>query len=67
MLEYVCSLAGLKIDDVYEQDERYMRPSDVPFLKGNPSKIMALGWRPEYDWKSLLKEMYENDLGYASL
>lgn len=67
MLEYVCSLAGLNAEEVYRADERYMRPSDVPFLKGNPSKIMALGWRPEYDWKSLLKEMYENDLGYASL
>jgi GDPmannose 4,6-dehydratase len=67
MLGYVCSLSGLKDDEVYEADERFMRPSDVPFLKGNPSKIMSLGWKPEYDWKALLKEMYELDFGYASL
>ncbi len=63
MLEYVCSLADLDIKDVYEMDERYMRPSDVPFLLGNPSKIKnELGWEPKYSWKALLKEMYENDL-----
>tara|TARA_Y100000034_G_scaffold136459_1_gene213049 strand:- start:3719 stop:4705 length:987 start_codon:yes stop_codon:yes gene_type:complete len=63
MFKYVCDLADLDFDDVYQVDERYMRPSDVPYLCGNPSKIMnELGWRPEYSWKSLLKEMYENDI-----
>lgn len=62
MLEYVCSLADLDIEDVYVADPRFLRPSDVPFLKGNAAKMQALGWKPEYDWKSLLKEMYEADL-----
>jgi len=63
MLEYVCFLADLDIEDVYELDERYMRPSEVPRLLGNPSKIKKdLGWSPVYSWKKLLKEMYENDL-----
>ena len=66
MLEYVCSLAGLNIDDVYEKDERYMRPSDIPDLKGDSRLIRgALDWEPKYDWKMLLKEMYENDLKNA--
>lgn len=63
MLEYVCSLAELDPSAVYEMDERFMRPSDVPVLLGNPAKISRkLGWKPEYDWKQLLKEMYENDI-----
>tara|TARA_A200000159_G_scaffold164855_1_gene196795 strand:+ start:2612 stop:3604 length:993 start_codon:yes stop_codon:yes gene_type:complete len=63
MLKYVCELAGLSIDKVYEQDERFMRPSEVPFLLGNPAKIISdLGWEPSYSWKDLLKEMYEADL-----
>ena len=63
MLEYVCELAGLEFDKVYKMDERFMRPSEVPFLLGNPSKIMSeLGWEPEYSWKRLLKEMYDNDI-----
>jgi GDPmannose 4,6-dehydratase len=67
MLEYVCSLANLDINSVYQADERFMRPSDVPFLKGNPEKIKRLGWTPNYTWKDLLQEMYEFDLGIANL
>lgn len=67
MAEYVCSLAGLSYDDIYEQDERFMRPSDVPYLKGNPeSAFKDLNWKPEHNWKSLLKLMYENDLKIES-
>jgi GDPmannose 4,6-dehydratase len=62
MLENVCLLAGLKLEDVYRQDERFMRPSDVPFLLGRPEKIVELGWEPVYCWRTLLLEMYENDL-----
>jgi GDPmannose 4,6-dehydratase len=62
MLRYTCELAGLEFDNVYEQDPRFMRPSDVPYLLGNPSKASSkLGWVPEYTWKDLLKEMYIND------
>jgi GDPmannose 4,6-dehydratase len=63
MLEHVCGLANLKIEDVYIQDERFMRPSEVPRLLGNPTKIRQVtGWKLEYTWKSLLTEMYEHDL-----
>ena len=63
MLEYVCKLADLKYDDVYEMNPKFMRPSDIPYLKGNPAKIKALGWKPKYTWQTLLKEMYSYDLG----
>jgi GDPmannose 4,6-dehydratase len=67
MLKYVCSLASLNFEEVYEQDQRFMRPSDVPFLLGNSEKAQKkLGWKPEYNWKKLLEEMYENDLSYLS-
>jgi len=67
MFRYVCSLADLDFDDCYQMDEQFMRPSEVPVLVGNPSKITTeLGWKPEYNWKSLLKEMYENDLDLES-
>lgn len=63
MLEYVCELGDLSFDSVYEQDPRFMRPSDVPYLRGDATKAMkVLGWRPEYDWKKLLEEMFNNDL-----
>jgi len=66
MLEHICNIAGLKIEDVYEMDQRFMRPSDVPFLLGDATKAREiLGWTPEYDWKKLLTEMYQND--YAEI
>jgi GDPmannose 4,6-dehydratase len=62
MLEYVCYLAGLDYKDVYERDERYMRPSDVPYLLGDCTKAKSeLQWQPEYNWQSTLKAMFEND------
>lgn len=67
MFCYVCELSGLKFEDVYESDPRFMRPSEVPFLRGNPSKANSvLNWKPEYNWKELLKEMYEADLSELS-
>ena len=62
MFKHVCVLAGLKFEDVYRQDERFMRPSEVKYLLGNSAKIRARGWEPKHDWKSLLTAMYEHDL-----
>ena len=63
MFRYVCALAGLDFEDVYELDKRFIRPSDVPYLLGSSEKArITLGWTPEYTWKELLREMYENDL-----
>lgn len=63
MLEYVCELADLDPNEVYVPDERFMRPSDVPYLLGDPTKIKRqLNWSPTYTWQTLLKEMYEHDL-----
>jgi GDPmannose 4,6-dehydratase len=62
MFRHVCGLADLKFEDVYRQDEKYMRPSDVPFLRGNATKIRTLGWEPAYTWQTILEQMYQNDL-----
>jgi len=67
MFRYVASLAHLKFEDIYEQDARFMRPSEVPFLLGNSSLAKKeLAWEPKYDWKSLLQEMFEHDLAILS-
>jgi GDPmannose 4,6-dehydratase len=63
MFRYVASLAGLKFEDIYEQDARFMRPSEVPFLLGNSSLAKKeLAWEPKYNWKTLLEDMFEYDL-----
>ena len=62
-IQYVCDLAELNFDDVYEINKEFMRPADVPYLCGDSSKARStLGWSPSYDWKKVLKEMYKSDL-----
>ena len=63
MFEFVCKIANLNFCEIYKLDERFIRPSDVPFLLGNSSKIKnELGWEPKYNFETLLKEMYTNDI-----
>lgn len=44
-------------------DERYFRPTEVDLLIGDPTKAQTkLGWKPEYDLLSLVKDMVFSDL-----
>ncbi|NVO21402.1 MAG: GDP-mannose 4,6-dehydratase [Bacteroidetes bacterium] len=48
---------------VVEVDPQYFRPTEVDLLLGDPSKARTkLGWEPEYDLDSLVKDMIEADL-----
>ena len=40
-----------------------MRPSEVPYLKGNYSKArVVLGWDPKVDFDQLVSRMVEYDI-----
>lgn len=61
--EYVCNLANVDPEKALYINSEFYRPLEVNVLKGDPTKIKtALGWEPAYNWKTLLMEMYENDL-----
>lgn len=65
-LEESFGLAGLDWRDHVEIDPRYFRPAEVDYLLGDASKIkQKLGWSPRIDFKQLVREMYEHDLGQA--
>ncbi|QDV33819.1 GDP-mannose 4,6-dehydratase [Tautonia plasticadhaerens] len=65
-LEKTFSQLDLDYNDFVEFDERYMRPSEVDVLLGDPSKARKnLGWEPEVDLDGLVKMMVENDLELA--
>jgi GDPmannose 4,6-dehydratase len=50
-------------DIVMEIDPNYFRPTEVDLLVGNPTKAkLKLGWQPQYDLNSLIKEMVSSDL-----
>ena len=49
--------------EVLSVDPTYFRPTEVDLLIGDPSKAMnKLGWVPEYDLTSLVKEMMKSDV-----
>jgi GDPmannose 4,6-dehydratase len=54
---------GLNYKDHVEMDKRYVRPTEVDALIGNPSKAArVLGWKAKTHWKVLAKLMVEADL-----
>jgi GDPmannose 4,6-dehydratase len=62
-------LEGIKkrIDDgpaeIVSIDPMYFRPTEVDLLIGDPSKAQnRLGWQPQYNLKSLVREMMESDI-----
>lgn len=56
-------LVGLNWEEYVESSDKYKRPAEVPALLGNPKKITEiLNWKPEYNYKMIIKEMLEHDL-----
>jgi len=42
------------------QDPRFLRPQELPYLKGDASKIkQKLNWKPEVTFEGLIDEMLE--------
>lgn len=61
--ELAFSCAGLNYQDYVVQDPRFMRLSEVDWLKADPSKARReLGWSPRVGFKDLVKMMVEADL-----
>jgi len=54
---------GLNYKDHVELDKRYVRPTEVDALIGDPSKAArVLSWKAKTHWKALAKLMVEADL-----
>jgi GDPmannose 4,6-dehydratase len=65
-----CERAFAEVDLDYEKyvrvDERFYRPAEVDQLVGDASKARrVLGWKPEYTFEMLVKEMVHADLEAA--
>ena len=57
---------GMNYEDYIEFDPKYLRPSEVEHLQSDASKIYEeLGWKPEYSFGDLIREMLEHDLKLA--
>jgi GDPmannose 4,6-dehydratase len=59
MCEYVFGKLNMDYKDHVKQDGKFLRPEELPYLKGDSSRIRALGWTPEYTFESMMDEMTE--------
>jgi GDPmannose 4,6-dehydratase len=57
-LGIVFETLGLNYLDFVRQDARYLRPEELPFLRGDATKARKLlGWQPEISFEDLVQEM----------
>ena len=60
MCDYVFSKLGLNYQDYIVQNQKFLRPEELKYLKGDSSKIRALGWSPEFTFESLMDDMIDH-------
>jgi GDPmannose 4,6-dehydratase len=60
MCEYVFGKLGLDYKEYVIQNQKFLRPEELPYLKGDSTKIREeLGWKPTYTFESMMDEMIE--------
>lgn len=61
MCDYVFGRLTLNYRDHVVQNKKYLRPEELPYLRGDSTKIRTqLGWQPEYTFEALMDEMIEH-------
>jgi GDPmannose 4,6-dehydratase len=65
-LELAAKIAGVDLTGRVELDPRYLRPTEVDLLLGDPTKARnKLGWKPRVDFDELVRMMVDADLELA--
>lgn len=70
LCNYVFKSLGLNYNDHVIQNNVYLRPEELPYLRGDASEINKLGWKPEYSFEMMIDEMilfwerYFHELNY---
>ena len=64
MVEYTFKRLGLDWKDYVITDGKYMRPEELHYLKGDPTKAKTiLNWKPKYTFENMMDEMVDYWLG----
>ena len=67
MCELVFNHLGLDYKDYVVQNPKFLRPEELPYLKGDSTKIRTeLGWKPTYTFEEMMQEMVDHWLNYYS-
>tara|TARA_Y100000310_G_C20679033_1_gene814790 strand:- start:1603 stop:2574 length:972 start_codon:yes stop_codon:yes gene_type:complete len=60
MCEVVFSYLDLDYKDYVTQNPKFLRPEELPYLKGDSTKIRTeLGWKPTYTFQKMMEEMID--------
>jgi GDPmannose 4,6-dehydratase len=60
LCEYVFSALGMNYEDHVVQNQKFLRPEELRYLKGDSTDIRTvLGWQPVYTFETMLDEMIE--------
>ena len=60
LCEYAFTEVDLDYRDYVKLDEKFLRPEELNFLKGDSTKLkQATGWEPGYTFESMITEMVE--------
>ena len=61
MCKYVFNKLDLNMNEYIKQDQIYMRPQELDFLRGDSKKARKiLGWKPEINFEALMDEMIDH-------
>jgi len=64
MCKYVFEKLNLKYEDYIVQNQKFLRPEELKYLKGDSTRMRELGWKPEYTFESMMDEMIEFWINY---
>ena len=58
LCDHVFTQLGLNYKDYVVQNQKYMRPEELKYLKGDGQEIRdELGWKPTYNFETMMDEM----------
>ena len=59
LVDYTFNKLNLDVQKYVKTDPKYLRPEELKDLKGDSSKLRALGWKPKYTFETMIEEMIE--------
>jgi GDPmannose 4,6-dehydratase len=59
LVDYTFKKFNLDVQYYVKTNPKYLRPEELKDLKGDSSKLRALGWKPKYTFEAMIDEMIE--------
>ena len=58
LCEYTFKSLGMNYEDYVVQNQKFIRPEELKYLRGDSSEIQeVLGWKPKYTFETMIDEM----------